>query len=113
MGMKQRREELRREVCEKGRLYLEERQSKIKEINYGLAQKYFSNISIADIDESVLEKQVKTRLANRGIKTLADVLSRSEEELTSIKGIGKDGSCMYCLKSVFEKYGLDLMLPKY
>ena len=107
------REELRKEICEKGRLYLEERQSKIKEINYNLAKQYFSNISIADIDESVLEKQVKTRLANRGIKTLSDVLCRSEEELGTIKGIETGGACITGIKRVFEKYGIDLFLPKY
>lgn len=113
MGRTKQREELRTRICENGKLYLEERQKKVKEINYELAQKYFSNINISDIDESVLEKQVKTRLANRGIKTLGDFLGRSEEELCSIKGIAKDGACFYGMKGVFEKYGIYLMLPKY
>jgi DNA-directed RNA polymerase alpha subunit len=103
-------EEIKKQIRENGIQYLEERKNKLGEINYVLAQKYFDKIMIEDLE---LEKQVKTRLIKRGIKTLADVIGKSEEELTSVRGIGRNGSCIYGLKAIFRKYHIDLILPKY
>lgn len=92
---------------EKVRKYRKMRRENLKEINKDISQRFFNEISISDLEFPYYEKTARTRLLRRGIKTLADVLEKSEEELRNIPGIGD--CVIYELKTALSKYHLDLI----
>jgi DNA-directed RNA polymerase alpha subunit len=77
-----------------------------KSINTALCKTFFSEVDIDDLD---MPKNIKTKLVNHGMKTLADVLQKSEEELYSRRGIEKEGATLYFLKKALKKYSLELI----